>query len=148
MITRFIWCLLCQTEPADDVLERPAGEVTEEGEHGNHNCKKDDRPQCCSKAAHAAASAIQVDSLEGLDVRAAGQLFRSGSDELAFATVRAVFHIVRNACSTLAPHNGLPFRFVSMFIMADACTTVKVLNGTVHRHLHAENALGIVELSG
>ena len=32
MITRFIWCLLCQTEPADDILEGPAGEVAEEGE--------------------------------------------------------------------------------------------------------------------
>ena len=32
MITRFIWCLLCQTEPADDILKGPAGEVAEEGE--------------------------------------------------------------------------------------------------------------------
>ena len=122
--------------------------MAEEGEHGNHECKKDKRPQCCSKAAHATASAPGIITLEGLDVRTAGQLFGSGPDVLALTAVRAVFHIVRDACSTLTPHNGLPFRFVSMFIMADACTPVKVLNGTVHRHLHAENALGIVELSG
>lgn len=125
-------CGLCQTEPADDVLEGPAGEVAEEGEHGNHECKKDKRPQCCPKAAHALAAASSVITLEGFD-RLVRQLGRAGADELAFAAVRAVFNIVGDASSALANHMYSLLLHSSIVIIVDNLSPVNAKNGTVHR---------------
>ena len=123
---------LCQAEPAGDILERPAGEVAEEGDHGGkeRQCEKGVKRR--GKAAHALATASCVISLEGFD-RLVRQLGRASTDELAFAAVRAVFNIVGDASSALADHMCSLLLHNSMDIIADNLSPVNAKNGTVHR---------------
>ena len=75
-------CGLCQAEPAGDILERPAGEVAEEGDHGGKDRQCEKCIQRRGKAAHALAAASCVITLERFD-RLVRQLGRAGTDELA-----------------------------------------------------------------
>ena len=125
-------CGLCQAKPAGDILERPTGEVAEEGDHGGkkRQCKK--CVQRRGKAAHTLAAASFVIPLKRFD-RLVRQLGRTGANELAFAAVRAVFNIVRNASSALADHMYSLLLHNSMDIIADNLSPVNAKNGTVHR---------------
>ena len=124
---------LCQAEPAGDILERPAGEVAEEGDHGGKKRQCEKGVQRRGKAAHALAAASCVISLEGFD-RLVRQLGRAGTDELAFAAVRAVFNIVGDASSALADHMYSLLLHSSIVIIVDNLSPVNAKNGTVHRH--------------
>ena len=125
-------CGLCQAEPAGDILKRPAGEVAEEGDHGGKERQCEKCVKRRGKAAHALAAASCVITLEWFD-RLVRQLGRAGADELAFAAVRAVFNIVRNASSALADHMYSLLLHNSMDIIADNLSPVNAKNGTVHR---------------
>ena len=75
-------CGLCKAKPAGDILERPAGEVAEEGDHGGKDRQCEKCVQCHGKAAHALAAASCVITLERFN-RLVRQLGRAGADELA-----------------------------------------------------------------
>jgi len=136
-------CGLCQAEPAGDVLERPAGEVAEESDHGGKERQCEKCVQRRGKAAHTLAAASFVITLERFD-RLVRQLLRTGPDELALAAVRAVFNIVRDASSALADHMYTLLLHNAMDIIADKLSTVNAMNGTVHRQKKKGRPLRVV----
>ena len=92
-------------EPFDDVLELPVlpEEPDAEADEGRRNGEREEPAEAAG-----IFPAVCVIALERFH-RLVRQLRGARADELAFATVRAVFYIVGNACSTLAPHRSRSF---------------------------------------